>query len=139
GARLVAGVGGNPDGCTFVDVFDIVMLGGEQRVGFNVHALAVGDLVAVVFDLLFQEWDVLEVVGVQVALIHLTVWQLVVIKFHDVNFQAGIGAELFRNVLQNLTVGDRGGADGQSGDAIFIGAWAFSLFGSATACGQHER
>src|SRR5699024_9899659 len=96
-----------------------------------------GNFVAVIFDLLIQKWYVLEVVGIQGALIHLTVGQLEVVELYDLNVQAGIFAQLIGNILQDLDVGHRRCPDGQRRVAIIIGLRAFSVV-DTTASSQDQ-
>src|SRR5699024_5029046 len=94
---------------------------GAHGIGFDVDRVAVRNFVDVIFELLVETWYVLDVVGIQGALIHLTVGQLEIIKLDDLNVQAGVVAQLVVNIYQNLAVDDRDRPDLQSGNAIVIG------------------
>ena len=109
-------------------------LAGVQAEGLIVDAGHAHQMGAVLFIEVVQVGDVLEVVGIQLALFQRGVGDDIVVEFHDLQIVAFVSQNLLDN-FQNLGVGRGGCADL---DGLIVGRTAAGGQGQGQCQGQYQ-
>jgi len=113
-AAVVADGVGDDDRRAVRNVIDGLDGLGIEAERLDVHAADIGDLVAVLLDFLIEERNMLEVVGVNLAVIQRLVEDIVVVENRDLEVDVVLLKQNRLGKLQNLGVGIQRGGDLQN-------------------------